>query len=138
MQILVMGMNESGFTLIEVLVALGILSIGLTSLIVMSSEITRNTNHLQEKAIAHWVGQNVMAKVQMGLLEPPASPKNLKGSTHMLGQQWQWALQRQKTKNNYMDRIIIKVGVHRGEKENGQKREYRLLRVVGFVGVFNR
>lgn len=56
-----------GMTLLEVLVALSILAVALGALIKAGTESTRNTIHVQERLLGHWVGQNLLASYEAGL-----------------------------------------------------------------------
>ena len=75
-----------GFTLIEVLVALAILAVALGALVKATSEHTRNTFYLQERTLAHWVGQNVVARYEAGLLGPGRGSAT--GTESQAGQDW--------------------------------------------------
>lgn len=64
-----MGSRSSnrGFTLLEVLVALTVLGVALAALVKTGSEHARNTSYLQERTLAHWTGQNVLAEYEAGM-----------------------------------------------------------------------
>ena len=76
-----------GFTLLEVLVALVVLTITLGAVVKAASEHTRNTVYLQERTLAHWVAQNLMARYEARLLS--AEP-GLAGGTMRQGER-DWA-----------------------------------------------
>jgi prepilin-type N-terminal cleavage/methylation domain-containing protein len=52
--------TQSGLTLIEVLVALAIISIALTAIIKATSENIRGTAYLQDKTIAMYVARQIL------------------------------------------------------------------------------
>jgi len=87
--------NQHAFTLLEVLVALMVIAVGLTATIVSSIEITRNSLHLQNKTLAHWVAQNVIAERKIQTGNPANLP--LRGEMQMANQTWQWQVERSKT-----------------------------------------
>ncbi len=58
---------EGGFTLLEVLVALTILGIALAALVKSGADHARNTVYLQERTMAHWAGQNLLAEYEAGM-----------------------------------------------------------------------
>lgn len=62
-----MRSRNSGFTLLEVLVAMTILAVALAALIKGGSDHSRNTLYLQERTLAHWAGQNVLAEYESGM-----------------------------------------------------------------------
>jgi len=80
--------KTEGFTLIEVLVALAILSIALTAIIKSTSQNIKDTLYLQNKTIAMWTGTNMLNEIRAGILIVPAAPDHLETETESLGQQW--------------------------------------------------
>src|SRR5687767_14340539 len=85
-----MSARPTGFTLIEVLIALAILSIALTAVIKATSQNIKDTLYLQDKTIAHWVGLEIMNEVRTHLIKLPQAPDPLEKTTKMLGQTWAW------------------------------------------------
>ncbi len=62
-----MRSRNNGFTLLEVLVAMTILAVALASLVKGGSDHSRNTLYLQERTLAHWAGQNLLAEYETGM-----------------------------------------------------------------------
>jgi general secretion pathway protein I len=77
-----------GFTLLEVLVALAILAVTLGALVKAGSEHTRHTLYLQERTLAHWAGQNLLARYEAGLLA--ARPGSSEGTLRQGNQDWEF------------------------------------------------
>ncbi|AGA35462.1 general secretion pathway protein I [Thioalkalivibrio nitratireducens DSM 14787] len=77
-----------GFTLLEVLVALAILAVALGALVKAGSEHARNTYYLQERTLAHWAAQNLLARYEAGLL--PARAGTSEGSVRQADQDWEY------------------------------------------------
>jgi len=101
--------NNAGFTLIEVLIALAILSIALTAIIKATSQTIKNTLYLQNKTIASWVGSQVMNEARLGLLQLPTAPDKLEETTQMLGQTWSWTAKFALTPNPNIKKIQVDV-----------------------------
>lgn len=80
-----------GFTLLEVLVALAVLAVALGALVKAGSEHTRNTHYLQERTLAHWVGQNLIARHEAGLLA--ARPGTTNGTARQADQDWDYRIE---------------------------------------------
>lgn len=57
--------HTSGFTLIEVLLALSILAIALTALLKSSADNINYTNRIKDKTIKHWVEMQIVNQIQM-------------------------------------------------------------------------
>lgn len=97
--------NKSGFTLIEVLIALLILSIALTAIIKSTSQNIRDTLYIQKKTIALWVGNEIMNEIIIGLRKPDA----LKDKSIMLGETWSWAASFKPTPDPKVQEINVDV-----------------------------
>lgn len=97
-----------GFTLIEVMLALVIISIGLTALMISMIYSTTNTQRIKEKTISHWVALQAVSMVQLGLLSitPHQETTQL---TKMLGQRWYWRATTAPTPIPFMQEITILV-----------------------------
>ena len=57
-----------GFTLLEVLVALAILAIALGAALATTARSARNADEITGRLLAHWVGMNEIAEIQLGIL----------------------------------------------------------------------
>lgn len=103
--------NETprGFTLIEVLVALVILSIALTAIIKSSAQNIKDTLYLQKKTIALWVGNQIINEVQAGLRKLPTAPDSLKDKSTMLNENWSWEASLKPTPNPRIQEIDVTV-----------------------------
>lgn len=99
----------TGLTLIEVLIALAIMSIAMTAIIKSTSQNIRGTGYLQTKTIAMWVGKQVMNEARLGLLVLPLSSDKVKEKTSMLGRDWYWQAGRESTPNKRIDKIEVDV-----------------------------
>jgi len=104
--------NNLGLTLIEVLIALAIVSIAMTAIIKATSQNIRNTTYLQTKVIATWVGQQLMNEARVGYLPLPNSPDKLNDTTEMLGRDWYWQIGAEDTPNKNIKKIAVSVYAH--------------------------
>ncbi|KTC65850.1 general secretion pathway protein I (plasmid) [Legionella adelaidensis] len=97
---------KKGFTLIEVLLALAIIAIALTALLKASSQDVNYTQRIKEKTIAHWVGMQGIAMVQLGLL-PLQVNEEVSQVTEMLGVSWYWRVKLLPTSVKKMQKIVV-------------------------------
>lgn len=58
---------QGGFTLLEVLVALTVLTVALAALVKTGADHAGHTSYLQERTLAHWAGQNLLTEFQTGM-----------------------------------------------------------------------
>jgi general secretion pathway protein I len=80
-------MKQRGFTLIEVLVALSIASVGLIGLIKAQTQSVQNLTHLQQKTLASLVASNIAIEKRL------SGPHTLgfKNGKYKMGKQtWYW------------------------------------------------
>jgi general secretion pathway protein I len=80
--------NHSGFTLIEVMVALTIIAISLGALLSTSGTQANSATYLKQKTLAHWVALNELAEIDANDTFPDTGEK--KGSTSMANHDWYW------------------------------------------------
>ena len=101
--------THRGFTLIEVLIALAILSIAMTAIIKATSQNIKDTYYLQQKTIAHWVATDVIYSARAGMIKLPKEPDSLTEETDMLGQSWNWKASLVPTTNPKIQEIKVSV-----------------------------
>ncbi len=82
------GDNASGFTLVEVLVALSVIAIALAAVLKGASEGASSARYLRDKTFAHWVAMNTITEVQVRGQWP--SPGKKEGEVAMGGREWHW------------------------------------------------
>ncbi|MGX6641610.1 GspI family T2SS minor pseudopilin variant LspI [Legionella pneumophila] len=108
----------SGFTLIEVLLALTVIAIALTALLKATAQNIDNTHRIKEKTISHWVAMQGVAMIQLNLLRTSQSQESTQATT-MLGQKWYWRAKISPTPIKRMQQIAISVS----SKQAGPFRE---------------
>lgn len=108
--------KQIGLTLIEVLIALAIVSIAMTAVIKATSQNINSTGYLQKKTIAMFVGQQVINEARAKILKGGSSG-NQKLKTEMLGQDWYWRTEEEETPNNRIKKITVKVYENEDDEE---------------------
>lgn len=104
--------NNAGFTLIEILIALTILSIALTAMIKSTSQNIKDTYYLRQKIIANWVGLNMVSEARLQLITLPTAPNTLDQEREMLGEIWQVKGSLVPTPNPKIQKIEVSVYQH--------------------------
>ena len=105
-----MSNSEKGFSLIEVMVALLVLSIGLGALLVATTENTRVYQKLQQRFIQHWVevqASNLlkMKMIDVSLGQPYTAVTQIKG----IPCYWKVELQSSSLTQTYTARIFTRM-----------------------------
>lgn len=102
-----MRKNDSGFTLVEVLVALAILAIALGALVKGITQNAHNAASLRDRTIAHWVAANTMAEFQLYADWPVLG--TMRGETTMAKRTWYWTARIATTDDPDLRRVEIMV-----------------------------
>ena len=100
---------ESGFSLIEAMVALAVLAIATVGLIGAVEQHIDSTRGVERRAIAMWVAENRLADLETGT--PEANGERV----DMLGRNWTVAVTRAATSDPALDRVTISVAAE-GER----------------------
>ncbi len=99
--------KQQGFTLLEVMIAVGILAIALAGIMHTSISNSRNLFRFQEKTYAHWVGLNAIAEIQ--LAEERLAPGIRRGSEVMLNREFFWTIRIAQTETPYFFTLEVDV-----------------------------
>jgi len=122
------GLNtrQRAFTLIEVLAALVIVSLGMMGVIQAVGQTASNGSYLREKTLAHWVAMNRLTEARL----QRAAPKIDKTSAEvdMAGRRWRWTMEVTQTPVDGIRRIDVSVR----PAEAGET--VRMASVSGFYG----
>ncbi len=115
-----------GFTLIEVLAALVIVSLGMLAVIQAVSETARNSNYVRDKTVAHWVAMNQLTLTRLA----PNPPKIDKTSdeVEMVDRRWRWTMEVTQSPLESVRRIEVSV------RPDGADEKSSLASVTGFYG----
>ena len=100
--------QQIGFTLVEVLIALAIVSIAMTAVIKVTTENIRATRYLKNKTIAMWVGELVMNEMRLKLTDQSNSDESTQ-TREMLGRNWYVVAAENGTANKRITKIEVKV-----------------------------
>lgn len=123
--------QHRGFTLVEVMVALVIISVSISALLFQMGGILDNTAYLRDKTIAHWVALN---QLELVYLENQSTNQLLdrerSGSVQMSDRQWYWVI---KPKQTQADNFVqVEVSVRDNEND-----ESALVTVIGVLDRFH-
>ena len=108
-----MKRNSSGFSLIEVLVALLVLAVAVPALLRLISVQVDGVGAARAKVQAQWVANYVIANQRLrGETERQWSSDE--GQLEMMRQEWRWEVLRESTELDGFDRLTL--SVYRGEE----------------------
>ncbi len=115
---------NSGFTLIEILIALTVLAIALTAVIKATEDNSRNAVTLQNRIISQWVVMNIFSDLQTAVTTVPKPGSDEQGQTVMLNHTWNWDITT-RAMTNQIAQVVVSVRV--------EKSQPPLLQWLGFV-----
>lgn len=110
--------SGTGFTLIEVLLALAIIAIALTALLKATAQNVDNTHRIKNKTISHLVATQGVSMIQLNLVQVNQSQESTQVTT-MLGNKWYWRAKISSTPLKKVQQITISVS----QKQTGPFRE---------------
>jgi general secretion pathway protein I len=122
---------STGFTLIEILVALSIIAIALGALVKAGSNHANSAGFLKNKTLAHYVAMNEIALLHIKY-DWPALGKIHK-STQMAGHKWFWTRQVKKL----IDPVTQKTSTLTRQVQftvyRDADREYNLIKLTAYI-----
>lgn len=118
--------KKSGFTLIEVLLALSVIAIALTALLKAISQNVETVQRIKEKNLCHWIAMQGLAMIQLNLLQVNQSQETTQ-DTSMLNEHCYWRAKISTTSQKNIQKIIISVST---EKSGPFREELQAFRYV--------
>lgn len=105
----------SGFTLLEVIIALGILAIAMAAAIKGVGDYTNNAAYLRNRTFAHWVALNQIAEYQLSKNWPAIGKKE--GSAIQGKFEWRWRGIVSETVDQDLRRVDIEVRMKKDDTD---------------------
>lgn len=118
--------SDSGFTLIEMLVALSVFSLAALAMVNLQAFSVRTTATLSDSALAWQVAQNLAVE----RLSDPRSPAvgTEQGELENGGRKWRWAVTTERTEDVRFVRMAVAVeGIDMGNRRKAQLYMARLV-----------
>jgi len=100
-----MTIKNTGFTLIEVMVALAVVSIGLLATLNAANQETKSAIMSQNKMTAFWLMKNKITEIRLN--EPWPATQQKKDSVEIFKQKWYWQSSAEKTANPLIRKVTI-------------------------------
>ncbi len=107
--------QSRGFTLVEVLVALGIFAVLATGYLIVAANTARGIGRLQEKVFALWIAEDAVTRLRTFESDKVKALKTER--VEYLGQEWQITFKTQKTDVKSLNRITLYVAL-RSDPDN--------------------
>jgi general secretion pathway protein I len=116
--------RAAGFTLLEVMVALGIAALSLTAVTAAMSQMVDAANSMRDRTYASWIAQNKIAELRLSNIVPEVSEDS--GEVEYAGLEWTWRSTISETGVESLYRIDVAVSFADSEAV--------IRTVTGFIG----
>ena len=117
--------RTKGFTLLEILVSLGIISLTLLMLTLVESQSNKNADGLRERTLAHWVAMNKLTEMRLSPNWPAMGSSN--GEVELAKINWRWSAEVSNTEDPDLRRIEVSVSQVTAPDD-------RVVKLIGFRG----
>jgi general secretion pathway protein I len=101
--------RSAGFTLLEVMVALGIAALSLTAVTAAMSQMVGAANSMKERTYASWIAQNKIAELRLSNIVPEVSEDS--GDVQYAGLEWTWRSTISETGVEHLYRVDVAVSL---------------------------
>jgi general secretion pathway protein I len=101
------GVSQSGFTLVEVLVALMIVAMGLAALMTAVSGTARTSGYLRDKTLAQWMALNRLSEVRLN--QNKFGQNTDTGELNFANRTWHYDTRYFDTSIATMKRVVVRV-----------------------------
>jgi general secretion pathway protein I len=124
--------KTAGFTLVEVMVAMLIVAVAISSLLFQMTSTINNTAYLRDTTIAQWVALNQLERVYLENQQGNRLiSKSRSGSETMAGREWYWEIKPLKTAAaGYLQ---LEASVRANENDDSS-----VVTVLGLIDQFHR
>lgn len=118
-------LRSRGFTLVEVLAALVIVSLGMLGVIEAVSQTAKNGAYLRERTVAHWIAMNRVTEARLARDAPKVGTES--DDVEMAGRKFRWTMKVMKTDVDTIFRMDVSVAP-------AEDKDQTLASVSGFYG----
>ena len=124
----------TGFTLIEILIALAVFAVVSTAMITNATQHVSQTGLLRDKTIAHWIALNELSQIKSNIRLEENYPQTgtTQSEINMLFTDWLVEVEVSATENDNVRRITV--DVFRDEFDRDE--DYSMFTLVSFVGKY--
>ena len=106
---------QTGFTLVEVLVALAIVTIAFAAIMGLLAQAVDTTTLLSQRNYALWVAQDRLAQLHSSQAWPSVGSQQ--GKATLAQREWHWQQQTEATADASLRRVIVTVRTEDGDND---------------------
>jgi general secretion pathway protein I len=124
--------RAQGFTLIEVLVALVVVTFGMAAVLASLTSAADTTAYLRERSFAEWVAMNRIAEVRLQARRPNEGKSS--GDAELAGRRWRWEQEVVELDFEGLHRIDVRVRPEDGSPPGQPRAGAWVATVSGILG----
>lgn len=102
-----MTLRRSGFTLIEMLLALAVFAYAASSILAVLGQTAKNLSEIETMTFASWVANDRLMELQVDTTWPPKDKE--KGERELAGQKWFWQQKVEKTESPELRKVEVEI-----------------------------
>lgn len=106
----------SGFTLIEMLLALAVFAYAASSILSVLGQTAKNLSDIEEMTFASWVANDRLVELQADKTWPPKD--KAKGERELAGQKWYWLQKVEKSEEPNLRKVNVEVRLDQSAKSS--------------------
>lgn len=106
----------SGFTLIEMLLALAIFAYAASSILAVLGQTAKNLSEIETMTFASWIANDRLMELQVDTTWPPKDKE--KGERELAGQKWFWQQKVEKTESPDLRKVEVEIRTDKASKSS--------------------
>lgn len=102
-----MKYRTTGFTLIEMLLALAVFAYAASSILAVLGQTAKNLSEIETMTFASWVANDRLMELQVDTAWPPKDKE--KGERELAGVKWHWQQKVEKTEDPNLRKVEVEI-----------------------------
>lgn len=111
-----MSRKQTGFTLVEMLLALAVFAYAASSILAVLGQTAKNLSEIETMTFASWIANDRLTELQADATWPPKDKE--KGERELAGKQWFWLQRVEKTEDPNLRKVEVQIRTDRASQSS--------------------
>lgn len=111
-----MNRKQTGFTLVEMLLALAVFAYAASSILAVLGQTAKNLSEIETMTFASWIANDRLTELQADATWPPKDKE--KGERELAGKQWFWLQRVEKTEDPNLRKVEVQIRTDRASQSS--------------------
>lgn len=111
-----MSRKQTGFTLVEMLLALAVFAYAASSILAVLGQTAKNLSEIETMTFASWIANDRLTELQVDATWPPKDKE--KGERELAGKQWFWLQRVEKTEDPNLRKVEVQIRTDRASQSS--------------------